>query len=118
MLYVIRCCSSVDENIPSADLTAGTECEQLPFELPCGRILSVLIKNDSEAAGINTLLVQPQQRGTLNLINQEIIAPKQGVVTSEAIRVMRRETATRSALGGRKRFRRFERDDSAGVRAE
>ena len=56
--------------------------------------------NDSEAGGINTLLVELQQRETLNLFNQEIIAPEQGLVTSEAIRVMRRETATRSALGG------------------
>ena len=103
----------------SADLAADTNCEQLPFELSCGRIASVLKKNDSEAGGINTLLVEPQQRGTLNLINQEIIAPEQGVVTSDAIRVMRRETATRSALGGGgKRFRRFEHEDFAGVRAE
>ena len=84
----------------SADPTAGTKCVQLPFELPCERISSVLMKNDSEAGGINTLLVEPQQRGTLDLFNQEIIAPEQGLVTSEAIRVMRRETATRSALGG------------------
>ena len=60
----------------SADLTAGTKCEQLRFELSCGSISSVLIKNDSEAGDINTLLVEPQQRGTLNLINQEIIAPE------------------------------------------
>ena len=58
------------------------------------------MKIDSEAGGINTFLFEPQQRGTLNLINQEIMAPQQGVVTSDAIRVMRRETATRRALGG------------------
>ena len=57
-------------------------------------------KNDSEAGGINTLLVEPQQRGTLNLFNQEIIAPEQGPVASEAIKVIRRWPATRSILGG------------------
>ena len=57
------------------------------------------MKNDSEAGGINTLLVGPQQRGTLNLFNQEIIAPKQGLVAGEAIKVMGGERATRSALG-------------------
>ena len=77
-----------------ADLTAGTNGEQLPFELSCGHISSVLMKNDSEAGGINTLLVEPQQRGTLNLFNQEIIAPEQGLVASEAIQVIRRGTAT------------------------
>ena len=56
-----------------------------------------------------------------NNVGREIIRPEQGLVTSEAIRVIRRGTATRSALGGRggaKRFLRFERDDSACVRAE
>ena len=43
----------------SADLTAGTKCEQLPLELSGGRISSVSMKNDSEAGGINTLLVKP-----------------------------------------------------------
>ena len=85
----------------SADLAAGTNFEQLPFELSCGRIASVLKKNDSEAGGIRTLLVEPQQRGTFNLFTQEIIAPEQGLVASEAIKV-RIETATRSALGCRK----------------
>ena len=65
------------------------------------------MKNDSKAGGINTLLVEPQQRGTLNLINQKIIAPEQGVATSDAIRVMSRETATRSALGGPSVFARL-----------
>ena len=78
----------------SADLTAGTKCEQLPSELSGGRISSVSMKNDSEAGGINTLLVEPQQRGTMNLINQKIIAPEQGVAASDAIRVMRGETTT------------------------
>ena len=67
----------------STDLAAGTNCEQLTFELLGGRISSVSIKNDSEAGDINTLLVEPQQRGSLKIINQEIIAPEQGVVTSE-----------------------------------
>ena len=84
----------------SADLTAGTKYEQLTSELSGGRISSVLIKNDSEAGGINTLLVEPQQRGTMNLINQEIMASKQGVATGDAIRVMRRATATGSDREG------------------
>ena len=88
---------NIVETVPEP---TGTNCEQLSFESSCGHISSVLIKNDSETGGINTVLVEPQQRGTLNLINQEIIASEQGVVTSEAIRVMMRETATQSALWG------------------
>ena len=58
-----------------------------------------LMKNDNEA-GVSALLVEPQQRWTLDLFNQEILAPEQGLLTSEAIRVTRREAVTRSALGG------------------
>ena len=59
----------------STDATASTKCEQLPFELQCGHISAVLIKNDNEAGGVIVLLVEQQQRGTFDLFNQEILAP-------------------------------------------
>ena len=76
------------------------------------------MKNANEAGRVTALLAEPQQRGTLDLFNQEILATAQGLLTSEVIRVTRREVATRSALGGTKRFRRFGCVDSACDKAE
>ena len=72
---------------------------------------------DNDAGCVTAPNFEPQQHGTLNLFNEEILVPDQGLLTSEAIRVTGRQTATRSALGA-KRFRRFERGDSACDRAE
>ena len=84
----------------STDPTTGTKCEQMPFELPCGRISAVLMKNVNEAGGVTALLVEPQQRGRLDLFNQEILVSEQGLLTSEAIRKRGERRRIDRSLGG------------------